>query len=88
MPLSREENIYTTKVAEQNERFEDMLDYIKKVVTGFKNFRLKKEICCQLPTRTKLVLKEQLGELFLSLSKKRNQRDQKIFSPIGFSLSS
>ena len=80
MPLSREENIYMTKVAEQNERFEDMLDYIKKVVTGFKNFRLKKEICSQLPTRTKLVLKEQLGELFLSLSKKRNQRDQKIFS--------
>lgn len=24
-----------TKVSEQTERFEDMLDYIKKVVTGF-----------------------------------------------------
>ena len=35
MSLSREENIYMTKVAEQTERFEDMLDYIKKVVTGF-----------------------------------------------------
>jgi 14-3-3 protein epsilon len=35
MSLSREENIYMTKVSEQTERFEDMLDYIKKVVTGF-----------------------------------------------------
>ena len=35
MSLSREENIYMTTVAEQTERFEDMLDYIKKVVTGF-----------------------------------------------------
>ena len=35
MSLSREENIYMTKVAEQTERFEDMLEYIKKVVTGF-----------------------------------------------------
>ena len=35
MSLSREENIYMTKVAKQTEKFEDMLDYIKKVVTGF-----------------------------------------------------
>ena len=35
MSLSREENIYMTKVAEKTERFEDMLDYIKKVVTVF-----------------------------------------------------
>lgn len=35
MSLSREENVYMTKVSEQTERFEDMLDYIKKVVTGF-----------------------------------------------------
>ena len=41
-----------TKVSEQTESLENMLKYIKKVVTGFKNFRLKKEICCQLPTRT------------------------------------
>ena len=56
--------------------FEDMLDYIKKVVTGFKNFRLKKEICCQLPTRTKLVLKEQLGELSPASNKKKNLKVQ------------
>jgi len=35
MSISREENVYMTKVSEQTERFEDMLDYIKKVVTGF-----------------------------------------------------
>ena len=35
MSLSREENVFMTKVSEQTERYEDMLDYIKKVVTGF-----------------------------------------------------
>jgi len=33
MSLSRDELIYMTKICEQTERFEDMLDYIKKVVT-------------------------------------------------------
>ena len=81
MSLSREENIYMTKVAEQTERFEDMLEYIKKVVTGFdQNFQLKKEIFCQLHTRTQSVQEELLGELSLALSKKKNLRDQKIFS--------
>jgi len=32
MSLSREELLYMAKVAEQTERFEDMLDYVKKVV--------------------------------------------------------
>jgi len=32
MSLSREELIYMSKVSEQTERFEDMLDYMKKVV--------------------------------------------------------
>jgi 14-3-3 protein epsilon len=32
MSLSREEYIYMAKIAEQTERFEDMLDYMKKVV--------------------------------------------------------
>ena len=32
MSLSREELIYMSKVSEQTERFEDMLEYIKKVV--------------------------------------------------------
>jgi len=32
MSLSREELIYLSKVSEQTERFEDMLDYMKKVV--------------------------------------------------------
>ena len=35
MFLSIEENIYITKVAKQTERFENMLNYIKKVVTEF-----------------------------------------------------
>ena len=35
MFLSMEENIYITKVAKQTERFENMLNYIKKVVTEF-----------------------------------------------------
>jgi len=34
--LSREELIYMAKVCEQTERFEDMLDYMKKCVTQFK----------------------------------------------------
>ena len=34
MSLSREENIYMTKVSEQTERFEDMLEYIKLAVTN------------------------------------------------------
>jgi len=34
--LSREELIYMAKVCEQTERFEDMLDFMKKVVTQFK----------------------------------------------------
>jgi len=32
MSLSREENIYMAKIAEQTERFENMLDYMKAVV--------------------------------------------------------
>lgn len=32
MSLSREELIYMSKISEQTERFEDMLDYMKKVV--------------------------------------------------------
>lgn len=32
MSLSRAENIYMSKVCEQTERFEDMVDYMKKVV--------------------------------------------------------
>ncbi|EAS00226.1 Bmh1 14-3-3 family protein (macronuclear) [Tetrahymena thermophila SB210] len=32
MSLSREENIYMGKISEQTERFEDMLEYMKKVV--------------------------------------------------------
>ena len=33
MSLSREELIFMSKIAEQTERFEDMLEYMKKVVT-------------------------------------------------------
>jgi 14-3-3 protein epsilon len=32
MSLNREELIYMSRIAEQTERFEDMLDYMKKVV--------------------------------------------------------
>lgn len=32
MSLSREESIYMAKIAEQTERFENMLDYMKNVV--------------------------------------------------------
>jgi 14-3-3 protein epsilon len=32
MSLSREELIYMSRIAEQTERFEDMLQYMKKVV--------------------------------------------------------
>jgi len=32
MSLSRDELLYMAKVSEQTERFEDMLDYVKKVV--------------------------------------------------------
>ena len=32
MSLSREESIYMSKISEQTERFEDMLDYMKNVV--------------------------------------------------------
>ena len=32
MSLSREELIYMSRIAEQTERFEDMLEYMKKVV--------------------------------------------------------
>ena len=35
MSLSRDELIYMTKICEQTERFEDMLDYIKSAVTKF-----------------------------------------------------
>ena len=35
MSLSRDELIYMTKICEQTERFEDMLDYLKQVVTKF-----------------------------------------------------
>jgi 14-3-3 protein epsilon len=30
--MSREELVYMSRIAEQTERFEDMLDYMKKVV--------------------------------------------------------
>jgi 14-3-3 protein epsilon len=32
MSLSRDELIYMSRIAEQTERFEDMLEYMKKVV--------------------------------------------------------
>ena len=35
MSLSKEELIYMSRIAESTERFEDMLEYMKKVV-GFK----------------------------------------------------
>ena len=80
MSLSREENIYMTKVSEQTERFEDMLNTLNQLSKiSIKNFPQKK-IYHQLPTKTQLDLEEQLGELFLVLSKKKNLRDPKIFS--------
>jgi len=33
MSLSRDELIYMAKISEQTERFEDMLEYMKKVVS-------------------------------------------------------
>ena len=33
--LSREELIYMTKLCEQTERYEDMLDYMRAVVMNF-----------------------------------------------------
>ena len=33
MSLSREDNIYMAKIAEQTERFEDMINYMKATVT-------------------------------------------------------
>jgi 14-3-3 protein epsilon len=32
MSISREELVYMSRIAEQTERFEDMLEYMKKVV--------------------------------------------------------
>ena len=34
MSLSREDNIYMARIAEQTERFEDMIDYMKATVTS------------------------------------------------------
>eukprot|EP01017_Pseudomicrothorax_dubius_P025525 TRINITY_DN2767_c0_g1_i1.p1 TRINITY_DN2767_c0_g1~~TRINITY_DN2767_c0_g1_i1.p1 ORF type:complete len:267 (-),score=107.93 TRINITY_DN2767_c0_g1_i1:162-962(-) len=34
MALSREENVFMSKITEQTERFEDMIEYIKKIVNS------------------------------------------------------
>lgn len=43
MSLSRDELLYMTKLCEQTERFEDMLEYIKKVVKTFASIELSVE---------------------------------------------
>jgi len=41
MALSREENVFMSKVTEQTERFEDMIDYIKKIIATEKELTVE-----------------------------------------------
>jgi 14-3-3 protein epsilon len=65
------------KITEQTERFEDMLDAMNKVVNPTPISVLKKEISCQLPTRTPSVQEELPGELLTQLKRRKNKRDQR-----------
>jgi len=68
---TREDNIYFAKLAEQAERYEDMVKRMQNVVdvrslplissTAMSSIT-KRETCYQLPTRTRLALEELPGD--------------------------
>ena len=71
--MSRQDNIYNAKLAEQAERYDDMIGFMKSVITvGIKvivrktqNFPMKNGICSVLLIRIGLVAEELPGEPFL-----------------------
>jgi len=80
MTQSREELIYMTKVCEQTERFEDMKQNIKDIVSSFpetvyfiyfRNFPSKRETYYPSLTRTPSVLEEPPGEPSTPSNKKK-----------------
>lgn len=88
---TREDNIYYARLAEQGERYEDMIKYMKIVckVTIWiliinhvfdrvdKNFQMKKEIYWVSHIRMRLVLEELHGELSLLSRTKKSIRYNK-----------
>ena len=74
MPASREDSVYLAKLAEQAERYEEMVENMKAVASSGQNCLLKNVIYYLLLTRMSLVLVVLLGELFHQLNKRRSQR--------------
>jgi 14-3-3 protein epsilon len=79
--MNREDNIYYARLAEQGERYEDMIKYMKEVakvntilliqIRLVTNLATKREICFQWLIRTLLEQEEQLGAQFQQFRIKR-----------------
>ena len=79
--MNREDNIYYARLAEQGERYEDMIKYMKEVAKVntilliqlrlVTNLATKREICFQWLIRTLLEQEEQLGAQFQQFRIKR-----------------
>jgi len=85
MSLSKEELIYMSRIAESTERFEDMLEYMKKVV-GFKTeLNIEERNLLSVAYKNSVGSRryqidnlELLGELFNQLKQKKIQKAAKI----------
>merc|ERR1712225_225471 len=73
--MGYEDSVYLAKLAEQAERYEEMVENMKSVPPRIKNSLSKSEISCPLPTRTLLVPAVPRGELLHRSSRRRNLRE-------------
>jgi len=87
MSLTREEMIYMSRIAEQTERFEDMLSYMKQVVNTGNELNVEERNLLSVAyknsvgSRRLLFLNLELpGELCLPSNKKKNRKDLRIWN--------
>jgi len=74
MSLSKEELIYMSKVSEQTERFEDMLNYMKQVVQLGNELSVEERNLLSVTYKNTIDLEELPGELLKPLNKKKKAR--------------
>ena len=85
MSLSKEELIYMSRIAESTERFEDMLEYMKKVVGYKTELNIEERNLLSVAYKNSVGSRryqidnlELLGELFNQLKQKKIQKAAKI----------
>jgi len=78
---TREENVYMAKLAEQAERYDEMVEAMKKVACMDVELTVEERTFYPLHTRTSLVLEELLGELFVQLNKRKRAKEMNTTLP-------